>query len=220
MSVTKQNGERRTARRRFARARASGAGICVCPPSKADAGQGPPPPAEVQPLRRRITRPRLRFWKPLSKRRCGLYPPAFGFAREVAEPFTAAGHYFARGAVIMFSVYATMGLKSRVHPASLCSPDVQVRAGLLAFSVPRCRHHPPNSLILLRAAGRPSLSLCLARARAPCARCACAASAKSRISFSLYAANRSLSSLFLSTTVCGRPSTAQRPSQLRGLQYA
>jgi cytochrome P450 len=36
-----------------------------------------------------------------------LYPPAFAFAREVVEPFTAAGYHFPRRAVIMFSVYAT-----------------------------------------------------------------------------------------------------------------
>ena len=36
-----------------------------------------------------------------------LYPPAFGFAREALESFTAAGQHFPRGAVIMFSVYAT-----------------------------------------------------------------------------------------------------------------
>jgi cytochrome P450 len=36
-----------------------------------------------------------------------LYPPAFSFAREVIEPFTAAGYHFPRRAMILFSTYAT-----------------------------------------------------------------------------------------------------------------
>lgn len=36
-----------------------------------------------------------------------LYPPAFGFGRQVMEPFTAGGTEFPKRAVIMFSTYAT-----------------------------------------------------------------------------------------------------------------
>lgn len=36
-----------------------------------------------------------------------LYPPAFGFGRQVMEPFSASGTYFPKKAVIMFSTYAT-----------------------------------------------------------------------------------------------------------------